>query len=69
MKEIYINRILVSDKVCFGNKGFKNFIAYKDVKIRSLYTFLPKVSAQRREFNETEYMSFLIKEDELLEIY
>ena len=42
MKEIYINRILVSDKVCFGNKGFKNFIAYKDVKIRSLYTFLPK---------------------------
>ena len=45
MKEIYINRILVSDKVCFGNKGFKNLIAYKDVKIRSLYTFLPKVSA------------------------
>ena len=33
-------------------------------KIKSLCIFLPKV---RRDFNETKYMSFLIKDDELLE--
>ena len=28
---------------------------------------LPKTSAYRRDFDETKYMSFLIKDDELLE--
>ena len=30
---------------------------------------LPKMSAYRRDFDETKYMSFLIKDDELLEKY
>ena len=29
----------------------------------------PKISAHRRDFDETKYMSFLIKDDELLEKY
>ena len=29
-------------------------------KIRSLCIFLPKMSAYRRDFDETKYMSFLI---------
>ena len=31
--------------------------------------FLPNMSTYRRDFDETKYMSFLIKDDELLEIY
>ena len=31
--------------------------------------FLPKMSAFRKDFDETKYMSFLIKGDELIEKY
>ena len=31
--------------------------------------FLPKTSTYRRDFDETKYMSFLIKDDELLDRY
>ena len=48
-------------------KGFKYFIGYKDAKkIRSLCVFLLKMSAYRKDFDETKYMSFFIKDDELL---
>ena len=61
--------IVASNKVSFGKMGFKYFIGYKDTKIRPLFIFLPKMSAYRRDFDETKYMSFLIKDDELLEKY
>ena len=67
MKNIDINKIVVSNKVSFGKKGFKYFISYKDANIRPLCTFFPKPSAYRRDFDETKYMSFLMKDDELLE--
>ena len=35
------------------------------VKNRPLCILLPKMSAYRRNFDETKYMSFLIKDDEL----
>ena len=38
-------------------------------KIRPLCIFFPKMSAYRKDFDETKYMSFLIKDDELLEEY
>ena len=48
-------------------KRFKYFIGYKDAKkIRPLCVFLLKMSAYRKDFDETKYMSFLIKDDELL---
>ena len=63
IKSTNINKI-----VSFGKKGFKYFIGYKDAKkIKPLCIFLPKVSAYRKYFDETKYMSFLIKDDELLE--
>ena len=31
--------------------------------------FLPKMSAYRRDLDESKYMTFLIKDDELLEKY
>ena len=77
MKNIDIDKIVVCNKVSFGKKGlhisfgkkgFKYFIGYKDAeKIRTLSIFLPKMSAYRRDFDETKYRSFLIKDDELLE--
>ena len=59
-----INTILVSNEVSFGKKGFKYFIGYKDAKkIRPVCIFLIKVSAYRRYFDETKYVSFSIKDD------
>ena len=69
IKNMDIDKIVVSNKVSFSKKGFKYFIGYKDTKIRPLCIFLPKMSAYRRVFDETKYMSFLIKDDELLEKY
>ena len=66
-KNIDINKIVVSNKISFDKSGFRYFISYKEVKIRPLCIFLPKRSAYRRDFNETKYMFFFVKDDELLE--
>ena len=63
-------KIVVSNKVSFGKKGFRYFIAYKDAKKNRPLCILPKMSAYRKDFNETKYMSFfLIKDDKSLEKY
>ena len=57
-------------KVSFGRKGFKYFIGYEnDKKLRPLCILLLQMSGYRRDFNETKYMSFLRKDNELLEKY
>ena len=62
IKNIDINKIVVSNKVSFGKEAFKYFIGYKDAKkVRPLCIFLPKMSACRKDVDETEYKSFLIK--------
>ena len=62
--------MVVSNKVSFGKKGFKYFIGYKEAKkSRPSYIFLPKMNAYRKDFDETKYISFLIKHDALLEKY
>ena len=67
--DVNINKIIVSSKVPFGKNCFKNFRWYHkgDRKVTPLCIILPKVRAQRRDFDETKYMSFSIKDDELLE--
>ena len=37
IKNIDINKIVVSNKFSFGKKGFKYFIGYKDAKKSDLY--------------------------------
>ena len=65
-----INKRFVSDKVSFGKKGFKYFIGYKDSKkIRPLCIFVLKISAYRKDFDDTRYISFLVKDNELLKKY
>ena len=49
---IYVNigRIVLSNKISFGKKGFKNKNDYEKVVL--LCTMLPKMSTYRREFDE-----------------
>ena len=55
-KNIDFNKIVVSNKVSFGKKGFKYFIGLKNAKkIRPLCILPPKMSAYRRDFDETIY--------------
>ena len=52
-------KIVVSNKVSFSKKGCKYFISYEDAKkIRPLCIFLPKMSAYKRDFDETKYVFF-----------
>ena len=69
IKNIDINKTVVSNKFSFGKKGFKYFIGHKDVEIRPLCIFLPKMDVYRRDFGEIKYMPFSTKDDELLEKY
>ena len=53
-----------------AKKRFKYFIGYKESKkIKPLCIFLLKTSACGKDFKETKYMSFLIKDHKLLEKY
>ena len=62
IENIDINKIVVSTKVSFGEKRFKYFIGYNDAKkIKPLCIFLAKMSAYGKDFDETKYISFLIK--------
>ena len=56
IKNIDINKTVVSNKVYLGKKVFKYFISNKDAKeIRPLCIFLPKKSACRKCSDETKY--------------
>ena len=55
---------MISNKVSFGKKGFKYFMSNKDAKkIRPVCPLPPKMTAYRKDFDETKFMSFLIKDD------
>ena len=62
-------KIVVFDKASFAEKNLNNLLATKIKKIRHLCIFHPKTTAYRKDFDETKYLSFLIKDDVLLEIY
>ena len=55
---------MVSKSVSLGKNAFKYFIDCKDGrKISFLFIAVPKMAAYRRDFNETEEISFSIKAD------
>ena len=59
-----IDKIVVSNKFPFGKKRFKSFISYKDAKkIKRLHVFLQKMTAYKKDFDETKYVPFLITDD------
>ena len=54
-----INKVIVLNKVSFGNKGFKYFIGYKNhKKIWVLCIMLLTMNAYEKNFDETKYTSF-----------
>ena len=57
-----IDKILISNQVSFGGKGYKYFICYKDdgYKIRPLCIMLPKLREYVKGFDETRCMSFFL---------
>ena len=59
IKNIDINKMIVSNKVSYGKKGFKYLIGYKNAKkIRPLCIFLPNMNACRKDFDETKIYHF-----------
>ena len=44
-------------------------LATKMLKIKPFCVFLPKMTAYRKDFDESKYISLLIKDNELLEKY
>ena len=69
IERIDINKIVVSNKASFGKKDFRYFIGYKDAEKKALCIFLLTISAHKRNFHKTKCMSFLIKNEKLLEKY
>ena len=66
IKDIDINKIVVSNKLPFGKQDFMYFIGYKDdKKARLLCIFFLKLSAYRIDFDETESIYFMIKEEKV----
>ena len=57
---VNIDRIIVSNKVPFGKKGFKYFIGCENnyEKVVPLCIMLSKMSAYRRDFDEAKCVSF-----------
>ena len=67
-----IDNILISNKISFGEKNYKYFIGYMDddYKIKLLFRMLKKISAYvKRRNSETNWMYFLIENDDLLKKY
>ena len=50
-------------------KDLNTLLAMKMLKNRPLCVFLPKMSVSRKNSDDTKFMSFLIKENELPEKY
>ena len=52
-----INKIVVSNKLPFGNQDFRYFIGFKDAKkVKPLYIFLSKMRIDKRDFDKTIYL-------------
>ena len=67
IKEIDINKIIASNNFPFSKQDFKYFIGYKDnKKIEPLCIFFLETNAYRIDLDETECMSFLMRDKEFL---
>ena len=59
IKNIDINKIVISNKVSFGKKGFEYFIGYNDAKKLDLYVYFSQKSLHiDKGFDETKFVFF-----------
>ena len=64
ISDVNINKLIEPNKAPFVQKGYRYFISCNnDGTVKTLCLMLPKVSACKKAFDETKYMSFLIKYD------
>ena len=68
---VNLDQIVVSDKFKHSDDSFKYFIGYKEYEIiKLLYIILPQMNAYIKYFESSgKNMSFLIKDDDVLDKY
>ena len=69
LKDVDIKKVLVSNKISFGEKNYKYFIGYlyNDNKVKPLHILLPKTRAYVKSYDrQSKWMYFLIEANELL---
>ena len=67
-----IEKVLVSNKIYFGEKNYKYFIGYlyNDHRVKPLNILLPKTSAYVKRYDgQTKWMYCLVEDEDLLEKY
>ena len=72
LKDVDIEKVLVSNKISSGEKNYKYFIGYlyNDLEAKLLHIMLPKTSAYVKRYDgQTKQMYFLNKDDDFLEKY
>ena len=72
MGDVDIEKVLVSNKISFGEKNYEFFIGYlyNGNKFKPLKIMLPKTSGYVKSYDgQTEWMYFLIEDDDLLNKY
>ena len=72
LKDVDIEKALVSNKIYFGEKNYKYFTGYlyNDDKFNPLHIMLPETSVYLKSYDgQTKWMNFLIKDDDLLKKY
>ena len=70
LKDVDVEKVLVSNKIYFGEKNYKYFIGYlyNDNKGQPLHIMLTKTSAYVKSYDgQTTWMYFLIEDNDLLE--
>ena len=70
--DVDIEKVLVSNKISFGEKNYKYFLGYvyNDNKVEPLHIMLPKTSVYVKcYYGQTKWTYFLIEDDNLLEKY
>ena len=69
LRDVDIEKVLVSNKISFGEKSCKYFIGdlYNDLKVKPLNIMFSKTSAYVKRYDgQTKWMYFLIEDDDLL---
>ena len=72
LKDVDIEKVLVSNKTSFGEKNYQYFIGYlhDNHKVKPLHIMLSKTSGYVKSYDgQTKWMYFFIEDDGLLEKY
>ena len=66
LKDVDIEKVLLSKKISFGVKNYKYFVSYldNDNKVKPLHLMLSRTSAYVKSYDgQTKWMYFLIEDD------